>query len=412
MPFYNRRSLLLAMGLLALALRTANSAEITVPKLELASRGWVSDGEFAVSSRLSADLALSGGYKYSFLMGFSLEAPDLARAFAYRDFNFSPLPGGATVDVAEYNDLVDHVNDRLNNQAYIGLRVAKATVRELFGLPLELSYFAGADNSFCTGEEISSRYGLPPFGSDFGGFFYFPEGIGGSPGRRYDGIYGVRGTGFSLSLTKWAFVTPMAYLYYDFASHGNYYSAGSLYSGDLRVLFCRNWLRMEVFGGISFNKSLDTELRGGLMAHFSGKGVAFFAQAGIPGFIWGEKFSIDNLFFLFEPRLQYGLFGMHISFFYHPVVYCHIITPEERGKANVNLKFLIGKAELGPAGGIELGAGIKINGINEDFDFLVSPFFSFLSGGLRWDTKVRVRPLEFKTPEKIVDFFIGVRTAF
>lgn len=412
MPFSKNRCLALALGLFFLVLWTANSAEITVPKLEMASRGWVDDGDFVVSSHLSADLALTGGYKYAIFLGLSLEAPDLAKAFAYGNFKFGYLPTGLGVTTDEYNTLVDEINDRLNNQAYIGFRAARATVRDIFNIPLELSYFVGSDDDFLTGDEFSVRYGLSPFGSDFRGFFYFPDGIGGVPTRRYDGIYNVRGTGFSLTLTKWNFITPSLYLYHDFASYGDYYSSGSLYSGDLRVLFYHNWLRIEAFGGVSLNKDLDTELRGGLMAHFAGKGVEFFAQAGIPGFIWGEKFDIDNLFFLFEPRLQRGLFGMSLTFFYHPVIYNHIITPGERGKANINLKFLAGKMESGFSGGIEFGAGIKINEINEDFDFTVSPLTSFISGSLRWDAKVRIRPLEYDNPEKIVELFFGVRTAF
>ena len=414
--FSKKRGLGLAagVGLFFLVLCPAHSAEITVPKVEMASRGWVNDGEFIFSSFLSADIALSGGYKYTFTLGMSLDAPDIAKAFAYQNFHFGYAQNNPVTD-EEFNQLVDQANERMNNQAFIGFRIARATIRELFGAPLDFSYFIGRDEDFCSGDEFGTRFGLLPFGSEFKGFFYFPEGIGGIPTHRYNGIYGLSGTGFSLSLTKFKGFIPIIYLYHDFGSYLHMPGEidGTAYSGDLRLLFHYNWLRLETFGGLSFNRDLDLCFRGGLMAHFdAGKGVAFFAQGGVPGFAMGEKFSIDNLYFLIEPRLSLGLFLMDVTFFYHPVVYNHVITPDERGKANLNLKFLLGKRESGIAGGIEFGTFLKINGIAEDFGFTISPLVYFISGGLRWDAKIRVNPLEFETPENIIDFFIGCRTAY
>ena len=416
LPFLSGRrfGFVIGLGLLIMVLWPVSSAEISVPNIEMASRGWVNDGEFVFSSLLSADIALSGGNKYTFLLGLSMDAPDIAKAFAYRNFSFGytyddPVTG------AEYNRLVDDMNDKLNNQAYIGFRIARATIRDLFGAPLEFSYFVGKDDDFCSSDYFSTRFNLSPFGSEFKGFFYFPEGIGGVPTRRYDGIYGVSGTGISLGLTKFKGFIPIIYLYQDFGSYAHMPSEidGMIYSGDLRLLFYHNWLRLESFGGLSFNTDLDLCFRGGIMAHFdAGRGVEFFAQGGVPGFAMGEKFSIDNLFFLIEPRLHMGLFGMEVTFFYHPVVYNHVITADERGKANLNLKFLLGKRESGLSGGIEFGTLLKINGITEDFVLSISPLVYFVSDGVRWDAKIRVRPLEMQNPENVVDFFIGCRTAY
>ena len=406
--------LTIGMGLLVAALWPVNAAEITVPKVELASRGWVDDGDFIFSSFLSADIALSGGYKYAFLLGLTMDAPDIAKAFAYRSFSFGYTEANP-VTGEEYNRLVDQINDKLNNQAFIGFRIAKATIKEIFGAPLEFAYFVGRDDDFCSGDEFGARFGLMPFGSEFKGFYYFPEGIGGIPTRRYNGIYGISGTGFSLSLTKFNGFVPIVYIYQDFSSYLPMPSEidGMIYSGDLRLLFYYNWLRLEGFGGASINLEKDLSLRGGIMAHFdAGRGVEFFAQGGVPGCPIGDKFSIDNLFFLIEPRLHTGLFGMDVTFFYHPVVYNHIVSADERGKANLNLKFLLGKRNSGFAGGIEFGTLLKINGIAEDFIFSISPLVYFVSDGLRWDAKIRVKPLEMKNPENVVDFFIGCRTAY
>ena len=416
------RTLVLGAGMFLLALWSTAAAEITVPKLEMASRGRMNDGEFILSSILSADLALTGGYKYAFLLGFSLEAPDIGKAFAYRNFRFNPLlpvPSGGGVTEDDYNALVDKYNaqtDMINNQAVLGFRIAKATARDIFNLPLEVSYFIGSGDDFCTGDEFSSLFGLSPIGTDFRGFFYFPDGIGGIPTDQYNGIYGVRGTGFSFTLTKWANFVPMVYLYQDFAYPGSISGGENLYSGDLRLLLNKGWLKLEGFGGVSAAPGLDPDIRGGLMVHLAAvNGAEFFAQGGVPGWTVGEQFSVDHIFFLIEPRLRFGFFGVTVTFFYHPVEYIHILTPEEHGKADINIKFQFGKTDSASAvnvsGGVETGGNLKIDHM-EDFLFYMSPFVSFISGGLKWDIKIRFTPQNYQDPEKLCEYFIGIRTAF
>jgi hypothetical protein len=391
------------------------AAEITVPRFEMTSRGRIEDGEFVLASVISADLALSGGYKYGILFGFSFESPDLAKTIAYRNFNFESLAaGGAPVTHDEYNGLVDRLNDRLKNQGTLNFRIAKATARDLFDKPLELSFFIGEAGYFCNGDEFSSRFSINPIGTEFSGFFYFPEGINGDITRQYKGIYGVQGTGLSMALTAWESFVPMLYLYQDF-SYFQFTNGGvgeNRYSGDLRFLVNRELVKLEAFGGISFSSGLDTNLRGGFLAHFSSqKKVEFFLQAGVPGWEKGEDFSIDNFYFLIEPRLVFENAGLYVTFFYHPLEYLRIKTAEERGKADINVKFLSGNAYAGFNWGLETTLGLKLNGM-EDFSVWVSPFVGFMASGLRWDTKLRVNVLEWETPVEMFELFIGVRTAF
>jgi hypothetical protein len=390
------------------------AAEITVPRLEMVSRGRIEDEEFVMGSVVSADLALSGGYKYGLLLGFSFEATDLAKAFAYRNFNFRHLPAGVPVAADDYNNLVDQVNDRLNNQGTLSFRVAKATARDLFDQSLELSFFTGEAGYFCGGDEFTGRFGLDPIGSEFTGFFYFPDGIGGNITRRYQGIHGVRGTGFSLALTPWEFFVPMLYLYQDFSyvQIANGVARKSRYSGDFRFLINRASVKLEAFGGFSLGNNLDANLRGGLMAHFSSQNrVEFLLQGGIPGWEKGDDFSIDNFYFLIEPRLIFDTFGFYVTFFYHPLEYMHIKTEEERGKADINIKFLSGNADSRFSWGLETTLGLKIDGM-EDFSVWVSPFAGFMASGLRWDAKIRINALEWETFTEMFELFIGVRTAF
>jgi hypothetical protein len=406
--FFGIMVLVFSLGLLG-------AAELTVPRLEMTSRGRMEDGEFVLGSVVSADLALSGGYKYGALLGFSFEAADLAKAMAYRNFSFGHLPAGTgSVTPNDYNNLVDQANGRLKNQGTLNFRIARATARDLFDKPLELSFFIGETGYFCNGDEFSERFGINPIGSEFRGFFYFPDGIGGDITRQYKGIHGVQGTGISLALTAWESFVPMFYLYQDFSylRFINNQITGNRYSGDLRFLINRESVKLEAFGGLSLTGGLDANIRGGILAHFSSQErVEFLFQGGIPGWEKGTDFSIDNFYFLMEPRLLFENYGFYVTFFYHPLEYNHIKTEEERGKADINVKFLSGNINTGFTWGLETTLGLKLDG-KEDFSVWVSPFAGFLASGLRWDAKLRVNALEWKTPGEMFELFIGVRTAF
>jgi len=388
----------------------AEAAEITVPRLELASRGWFENDEFTVSSRVSLDLALTGGYKYTFLLGLSLEAADIARAFAYRNFNFDPISDPVTAE---------HINalaEKQKHQAYVGFSVAKATINNILNLPLSLSYFIGSGDDFCTGDEFPLLFGADPFGTDHKGFFYFPSGIGGNMVRQYNGIHGAKGTGLALSFTKWdSLIIPMMYIYQDFAFQPDFLTTGSsvnrLYSGDLRVLLNWRWLSLETFGGISWNSDMDLKFRGGLMFHLSGRGVEFFAQGGLTAWNPDEKPNVDNMFFLIEPRLLFKNFGVYVTFFYHPVEYLNILEVKERGMADFNIKFMFGNIESGFIAGFETATELRLNE-SDSFMFRISPFGSFAVGGLLWEAKIRLKPQELTNPKEMMELFIGIRTAY
>jgi hypothetical protein len=362
------------------SLSLLGAAEITVPRLEMASRGRVEKGEFAVASVISADLALNGGYKYGIFLGFDFETGDLMSG----------------------------------SWAALGFRTAKATARDILGKPLEFSYFIGAGDDFCSGEEFSSRFGAVPIGTEYKGFFYFPEGIGGNIARRYNGIHGARGAGFSLALTRWETIVPIFYLYEDFSwIPGVFNNDGKRrHSGDFRILVYRETFKVEAFGGTSLTGHPKASLRGGVLAHFAaGTGMEFLIQGGVPGWDTGTDFDIDNLYFLMEPRLRFGPAGLVVTFFYHPVQYFHIKTPEERGKADVNVKFYWEKPDSGLTTGLETTLGLKIDK-TDDLSLWVSPFARFTSGSLLWDAKIRVKPLDTNPPAEMIEFFIGVSTAF
>ncbi|MDL2229826.1 hypothetical protein LJC14_06205, partial [Treponema sp. OttesenSCG-928-L16] len=303
------------------------AADITVPRLELATRGFVEDDSFILSSLASADIALSGGYKYNVLLGLSFGARNLEKAITYGRFRVEPLSGGAAPTEDDYNVLAD----RMNNQAALSFRIAKASVRDLFDLPLELSYFIGIADTFCSGDDFPLRFGTDPIATEFKGFFYFPEGIGGDILRQYNGVHGISGSGISAVLTRWERIVPMAYLYQDIAFYDSILGVpeGGRFSGDLRLLMNFDQIKAETFGGITLGKNENVIFRGGFLAHFSsGQGADFLIQAGVPYYQQGDEFSIDNFYFLIEPRLRFPVMSLYLTFFYHPLYYMQVGSPD------------------------------------------------------------------------------------
>jgi hypothetical protein len=393
-----------------------SGAEITVPRMEIATRGSVNDdGEFALATNALVDVALDGGYKYGVRLGLSFASADLGKALAYRNFRFRPLSAGTAVTDAEYNDLAEEMNETMDNSAALAFRIAEATARDLFDLPLELSYFVGHGDIFGSGEEFTYRYGLFQIPTGYSGFYYFPDGIGGDINRRYDGIYQVRGTGFSFALTPWDNFVPMFYVYQNIPvfEKGNLSYTGSRFSGDFRLLFNPENMAIESFGGLTGGRDGTIQFRGGILAWFdSGKGAEFLVQAGIPGWEKGTDFSVDNLYFLMEPRLRFGLFAAHLTFFYHPFIYDGIKTAAERGIADLNLKLMAGDAvTTGIQGGIETTLRIRIDQ-SEDVKAWLSPFVSFVSNGLQWNLKLKMNMIDYKVPYKMFEMFAGIRTAY
>jgi hypothetical protein len=390
-------------------------AEITVPRLEFASRGASEDGDFTVSSSAEADIAVNGGYKYGITLGLGFEAHDLEKSFSYGRMELPHTSFGAPTQ-PEYNAMVDELNDRYNNQAVLSLRLLEATVRDVFEKPLDISFFSGHYHNLGSGDEFAPRFGTLPVGTSYRGFSYFPEGIGGDPSRRYDGgMHSVFGTGFAVTLNAWKTVVPSLYVYQDLSAWNLFpdENKGGFFSGDLRLLVNSEKVKLEFFSGGSYLKDHTPVLRGGILAFFSsGSGFDFLVQGGMPFWRYNEEISIDNCYFLMEPRLRVGKAGLHVTFFYHPMYYQNSKADDEKGKADVNVKLFFGDInERLVEWGLESTLKFRIEN-GENLDVWVSPFVSAVTSGLRWDFKVRVNPLYFSQGGDIAEAFIGIRTAY
>lgn len=394
-----------AIALLFTAL-TLSAAEISVPSLELATTGSFEDGAFVLATRAEAELAVEGGYKFGGTLRFAFSANDLEKALYYLSNPVQSI--GSAPNAADYNALVD----RVNNSAALSFRLAKVLIREPFGLPFDFGYFVGKADTFASGDDFPARFGSAPVGSSFRGFAYFPDGIGGDPNFQYEGIHGVTGTGFSISLNAWDRVVPMLYAYQDAAIDAGSSSSGK-YSADFRLLANGDRVKLELFAGVTMPEGNYGLYRGGALAFFStGAGADFLAQIGVPRWNPEEPFGIDNLFFLFEPRVDFGFTSIIMTLFYHPAWYMQRQT-NERGVSDVNFKFLLGDLrENSIEGGFEASIGIRSEDADKPFSFSTGPFFAMVTEGVRWDVKLKVKPLEYTAPLEMFEMYLGVRTAF
>jgi len=244
-----RKYVILPISLLLLPVSLSFSAELTVPSLEMASTGTVQNGTFSLSSVAQADIALTGGYKYGGLLRLAFSSRDLEKALGYGRTSLD-LASADPVPAADYNALVD----RFNNLAALQFKLAQVSARKPFELPVELSYFIGFSDSFCSGDDFPQLFGSVPVNSEFKGFAYFPQGIGGNPAYQYNGIHQAIGTGFHLSLLAWQNFIPMVYLYQDsaFINESTGIPESGRYSGDVRFLVNSQYVKFEAFAGATY----------------------------------------------------------------------------------------------------------------------------------------------------------------
>jgi len=396
-------------------------ADITVPNLELASRGAVEDGNFGIKSSLKADISITGGYKYGFSIGLGAEIPNLEKALSYGRLDLptassDPLPG------SDHDEMVKELNDRYNNQAVLSIRSVKATVREVFDTPLEISFFIGYHDSLGSGDEFQEYYGTDPIGTGFRGFFYYPDGLNHDPFFRFNGaIHSIKGTGLAFKAVLGNFI-PALYIYHDLSfpenqlSQNGSYEPGR-YSADLKLLANGENAKFEVFFGGTYANHDKTVLRGGALAWFGSGPLSLLMQAGVSYYEVESSMEIDNCYFLMEPRLRFDKIGANLTFFYHPVYYMNRIIQDDankpvRGSADINLRIFFGNIQKSAfEAGLETTANLKIED-KKKVGLWVSPFISVVTSGLRWDIALRFNPKYKWEGENPMEGFIGIRTSY
>ncbi|NBF40149.1 MAG: hypothetical protein GVY14_07005 [Spirochaetes bacterium] len=382
----NRKARLIQFGFLlvfvVISSQSVRGADILVPRFELLTRGYPSGGSLLLATRADIDLAVEGGYKFGGGVGFSISDPVL------EDSRDTGLASPADVE-AEL-------------ERYLALTYAEATVRSLFDAPLSMTYFVGTTDTFASGDDFPELFGTGQFATFYRGALYSYD------STIYDGLYEVAGTGVEFATDPLGDAVALsAYTYQDLR-----FEPG-VYSSDVRARFNTRQVKAELFAGATYPIAEGGLYRGGVMAFFdTGTAGQFFAQLGLPQWDpWsGDQITLDDFYFLFEPRVKLDLFSVILTLFWRPEYYNHALTGDT-GALDSNIRFQIGDYQKTRVrGGIETGLHYRPEA-DENLEVDASPFISVTTAGVVWDFMIRATlyPYEY---EESFEGYLGIRTAF
>ncbi|MDX9957132.1 MAG: hypothetical protein AB7T74_13045 [Clostridia bacterium] len=389
--------------LLAAATASAFGAGLSVPDFRILTNGRVNNGALVLSSRVYTDLLIEGGSKFSASFKLGFQTDDLESYL-----------NALTTPVAADGTSTDQDLAILDARSGLMFRSAAITMNGAFGTPLETTVFVGRMDPFASGDDFPILFGTADFATRLRGYMYYPDGIGGDQTRYYNGLHEAYGTGLRLSLPGDR-LKPYLYLYQDaWIGPGNY-------SVDARILFNTEKIKLEGFAGASNDPDADLGVyRGGFLFFFdTGDVGAFYAQIGVPRWDPTETFGMDMLFFMFEPRVDFGAGTLTLSLFFHPAWYLQVPT-EESGALDMRVDFSLGKlAVSGLQAGVETLISYDPNDTTSPDSspalvVEVSPYFNSIRDGVRWDLKLGIQAVPFFEDVwyEIFRPSIGITTAF
>lgn len=380
--FYRNRTGTVLLLLLCSSFLSA--VEVSIPSLELMSWGRLEKGRFGLYSRGYLEVVLLGSEK-----GFGGKAE-----FLLEDSNLEESPTLPPV--------YDSSALRQVFRKTLIVKSLSVEMKQLFQLPVSMAYFTGSTDQIGSGKVFSSMFGLSSIASPVHGYLYFPKSI------QYEGLHTIGGTGLKLYTDK-AFENLFlsAYTYQD-----QYLGKGK-YSSDVWLAFNHEGLQLETFLGASYPISTYGVYRAGILFHYvTPEGGAFFTQIGVPRWdpVKDTRFTVDLFYFLFEPRVQIGLFGVSLTFFWHPSYYLQTAT-NESGITDLFIRFTYGKQpHTSWIGGVENGVTLQTNA-GEQVTYRLTPFFSILTSGVQWEFRVNFNLYPYRW-NSLIETFVGAKTSF
>ncbi|MFP4362530.1 MAG: hypothetical protein ACLFR1_01540 [Spirochaetia bacterium] len=360
--------LFIVILLITLSVFPVYSANLSIPDLEINTRGQIENGSLVLSTLGNINFLIEGGYKFGGRIGL--------------DFSGSSL-------------------DNIDTDNFLRFRSLSIIIREIFSLPINFSYFVGQMDPYLSGSLFPELFGTEPITSRFRGLMYFGDGI------QYDGIHSIAGSGIELSTT-----TLANHFYGSLSLYQDGYLNPGEFSADLRAAINFPVFKLEAFAGASYPQGNWGVYRGGLLLYYStGIGGEFFTQIGIPRWDpYTDPFNMDLFYFMFEPRVRINILSIILTVFVHPSYYLQEATNEE-GSIDVNVNFLFGAGPESTAeGGIEAGLSY-LTDETEMLNIRVSPYFSFVGAGVFWDFKINSQLYPFSIGS-LFEFFVGIRSGF
>ena len=365
------------------------SANITVPSLEIYSRAW-DDSGFALDSYGDMELQLDGGYKFGGAMKLGFTSSSL--------------------ETATFNDSLT-------------FKSVSVTLRDLFGLPLDFTYFIGQGDTFGTGELFTPYFGTPLLSSRYTSYLHFPDPLE-QAYNFYQGIYTVYGTGGKFEYAPpeknwllWLYIyqdSSPAFL--DTAVDPIIFSSrqGSL---DIRAAFNLEKVQLEAFLGATLptSDSAIGYLRSGLFLHAGTEKVEFLAEIGMPR--WrplDDAFGPDLFFLLVEQRLHLGRISIVPTFFWRPGYYQQEpnVTGVEAMDINLDLQFH-GKEESLVSGGVE-GNFVYQTAPTSETTAKAIPYIQLSTPGVVYKAQLntKVWPFDLSDLSDTFAVFLSIQAAF
>jgi hypothetical protein len=397
----------LILALAAASPRALLAADLRVDQLELLTHGGLNQatGAFEVSSRLFFDLAIAGGDKFSGLVRMDFLNGNIEKALSMASGDLD-TGTATTADIA----------DRINNLTSPRLRTVSVTASSIFGLPLDVSYFVGQMDNFASGDDFVALFGAAPFATDLRGPMVYPDGVGGDTKLWFDGIYAANGTGFRIATTPKLDASSVGYLYFYQDSN----IGPGTWSGDLRYLLNGPKVKAELFAGATTGGGYGY-YRGGLLFYATSGDVGeFFAQTGVTHWDPGTAFSLDDMYFLFEPRINFGSAQAAITVFYHPSWYLQkdYSLLGEKGALDAAFNLRFGHiAQAGAEGGVQTILTFRplttAPAVTPPLAIDTAPYYSLIAGGIRWDFKLDLRVFPYPSQwYGMFKPFIGLKTSY
>ena len=376
-------ALVLTLSLLAWS---ASAADVSVPSLELATRGNAATG-LSTNGRL--EMVVEGGLKFGGSIKLGVDGAALGQSVPLSEIldpAITPAPG---------------------SDAALNFLAAAIRLREAFGSGLSLEFFVGENDTFATGDDFTELFGAPRISTRYSGFFTF------AAKPFYEGLHKINGTGLSVDVPLGAAALLSTYLYQDsrILDTGGNLLPGH-YSADVRTLL--NWekLKLEAFVGATYPGSQFGIYRAGLMFYAAEGPVEFFAQVGVPR--WdaaASAFDLSMFYLLFEPRVTFGAFSIVPTFFWRPAFYLQHPTGNT-GVFDVNLALLIGDEIENPiSGGLETTLEFDGSVAANRLQIGVAPFVGFITPGVVWQIKPEFTLVPFDVAS-LLTFFVGVDAQF
>ena len=350
------------------------SANIVVPTMEMITHGSTVGNVFQLQTYGNFDIEIQGGYKF-----------------------------GGKISVGLLNETNLEASGTSTALNFLG---ASMTVRDIFDAPVNVSYFVGQTDIFCSGSGFA-QFGAAPIMTRYRGFLYFPN-TNAAVAPIYDGIYQVQGTGAKVEYTPLADRLSFDGYFYEDTHFPGFTTLGN-YSGDLRVLYNNDMVKLEGFLGATYAGSAPVGLyRGGVLFYAANSAVEFLAQVGIPR--WDPKvdpLSVNLFYILVEQRLHMGVISIVPTFFWHPGSYNQLSYASEVGAFDVNLNIYYDQAAKSALqGGAE--GNFRFQSSAGTFQWSVSPWLGFTTSGILCTMKVNFNLWPFNLPS-LVDAFVGVR---